>query len=250
MHRVGRIWLAVGAAASVAVALAIAPAGGSAASAAPPVRLFMATLKGRQTTTFTLSHTKNSLCDQSQSGSGHETVTFSSLRATRLQATRYGAKIVTFSTGRPGYDSIVLGVRIERDKHVVSGPLDPRCEGTGGSTTPAPAPDCGTRRDVTDVTVGWLPARRRTGITVSPGLVPSPVGPFRNCQIEGFAWPELLTSSTNRQAIVAAIPAADLFDPGFGKHIVLAHGRFASRIDGTSYTTTLDWAISLTALKH
>jgi hypothetical protein len=74
--------------------------------------------------------------------------------------------------------------------------------------------------------------------------------PFRTCGVIGIGFPELLTDNTSQRPIVARIPAADLFDPAFKKHIVLTSGRFVSRTSESGSTTSIRWTVSLTEHKN
>ncbi len=74
-----------------------------------------------------------------------------------------------------------------------------------------------------------------------------PIPPYRNCPVGGTSFPQLLETVNGRQ-IISPAQAADLFDPAFKKHVLLGNGRYhTSTTDGSS-TTTLHWAVTLTAV--
>ena len=121
---------------------------------------------------------------------------------------------------------------------------------TGGSASPPPKPDCGTKRTQFDVELGWVPSAPARGITIDTGLLVPPGQLFSNCPVIGTTFPALLTDTSAQRQIVARIPAADLFNRAFGKHIVLGTGRFVSKTTESGYTTQIHWSVSLTAHKH
>jgi hypothetical protein len=231
-------------------AVSASAATASAATANIPTRTFDVSLEGEQMTTFSSSHSKQSQCDQASHGSGYERVRFHSIGSRHaIEARRVGNGIVMFGTGRPSSDELDIRATVTRHSRVFTQSLDPRCDGTGGSTTPPPAPDCGTKRSIFSVALGWAPLGRNAGIRLDDSLfVPLPL--FRNCGVTGTTFPTLLAATTSGRQIVAHIPAADLFDPGFRKHIVLASGRFVSNTNAggfqSGYTTWIRWTVSLT----
>lgn len=93
----------------------------------------------------------------------------------------------------------------------------------------------------------WWDVRRRTGLTLDTGTLFVPIPPYRNCPVGGTSFLQLLETVNGRQ-IISPAQAADLFDPAFKKHVLLGNGRYhTSTTDGSS-TTTLHWAVTLTAV--
>ena len=231
-------------AAAATLATGAAPAGARGAVQIQ-TRTFDVSIKGVQTTTFSSSHSSFGECDPASHGAGSERITFYSYGANPIVAKRVRRDIVVFGTGKPGTDDIGVRGRIERKSNTYTAPLDPRCQGTGGDTTPPPAPDCGVRRSNFSIGIAWWPDARLGGIILNQSLfVPLPL--FRNCPVTGFAFPNVLTASTGGHEIVARIPARDLFDRGLRKHIVRARGQFVSSGSGGGYTTRIQWEITLT----
>jgi hypothetical protein len=220
--------------------------GASAAAASTPTRTFDVSVKGEQMTTFWEAHPKTGQCERAVNGKGSERVVFTPLRSEQIVARRYGKNFVLFGQGKLGDDEVGVRAKVTRKSVIVNGPLDPRCEGTGGNTTPPPPPDCGTKRTQFDVSLGWSPAAPSRGITLDTGSLIPPGELFHNCGVIGITFPTLLTDNTSQRPIVARIPAGDLFDPAFKKHIVIASGRFVSNTVGSGYTTWIRWTVSLT----
>jgi hypothetical protein len=227
-------------------ALAAAAVPASAAAAAQiPTRTFDVSIKGEQTTTFSSSHSSFGQCDPASHATGSERITFHSYGANTIVAKRVRRDIVVFGTGKPGTDDIDVHGRIERKSKTYTAPLDPRCLGTGGNTTPPPAPDCGVRHSNFSIGIAWWPDARTGGIILSQSLfVPLPL--FKNCPVTGIAFPNVLTAATGGHQIVARIPARDLFNPDLREHIVLARGQFVSSGSDGGYTSRIRWAITLT----
>jgi hypothetical protein len=229
-----------------AVAAAAIPA---TASAGTPTRTFKVEVEGVQKTTWKEHYVATQQCDQSADGSGFERVTFASPKPEKVVARRYGANFVFFDDGKLGSDELLTRAKITRKGKVVSSPLDPRCEGTGGSGQPTPKPDCGTRHRPFDLTIGWSPAGKSRGITIDTGLI-RPLGyTYKNCPVIGPSFPDLIAFNTNGSDIRAAIPAADLFNRKLRKHIVIGRGKRVSKSASSSWTTTIRWTVSLTAVK-
>src|SRR5947199_231962 len=82
---------------------------------------------------------------------------------------------------------------------------------------------------VFDVELGWVPSAPARGITIDTGVLVPPSQLFGKCPIVGVTFPALLTDTSAQRQIVARIPATDLFNRAFGKHIVLGSGRFVSK---------------------
>ena len=234
--------------AAVAALPALAPAAG--APAGTPTRTFDVSVEGVQTTTFWAAHPQHSHCDQAVRGTGSERVIFTSKRPEAIVARRYGQNFVSFGAGTLGDDEVAVRAKVTQHRAVVTQPLDPRCEGTGGTPTPPAKPDCGTKRTQFDVAVGWWPSAPARGITLDRGAVIPPGQIFSNCPVQGVTFPDLLTDTSSQRQIVARIPAGDLFNPALRKHIVIGSGRFVSKTAESGYTTQIRWTVSLTAHKH
>ena len=234
--------------AAVAALPSLAPAAG--APAGTPTRIFDVSVEGVQTTTFWAAHPQHSHCDQAVHGTGAERIVFRSKRPEPITARRYGQNVVVFGTALLGDDEVTVRAKVTRHRAVLTQPLDPRCEGTGGTAAPPAKPDCGTKRTQFEVAVGWWPSAPARGITLDRGALMPPRQPFTSCPIQGVTFPDLLTDTSSQRQIVARIPAGDLFNPAFSKHIVIGSGRFVSKTAESGYTTQIRWTVSLTALKH
>ena len=232
-------------AAALAMALAACvPA--SAGAAGVKTRTFKVEIEGRQTSKFDYAHIGPAYqCDQTGQGYGSEAFVFRTAKPAKLVAHLYGRNTVVFS-GKGSVPNIHTNVRVTRDSHRFADAIDPRCEGTGGNQQ-GPAPDCGTARTQLDVMPGWW-SRDPTGVTLQTGPVSTLDPVFRNCPVNGQVFPYLLTSTTSGAQIVSRIPAADLFDERFRKHILIGKGTFAQRDPEGGHTTTIRWSVSLTAI--
>jgi hypothetical protein len=108
------------------------------ARAGTPTRTFDVSVKGEQMTTFWEAHPKTGQCERTVHGSGSEHVVFTPLGSEQIVARRYGKNFVLFGRGKLGDDEVGVRARVTRKSVIVNGPLDPRCEGTGGNTTRRP----------------------------------------------------------------------------------------------------------------
>ena len=215
----------------------------AAAATGPQVRTFRVEVEGVQTTTWTESHRSASMCDPASTGSGKETLRFRSRGPATVIAYRYGRKSVIF--GSAGSE-LVVRATVTRHGHVAVTPSDPSCGGTSGGGTP-PAPDCGTHRSLFDLSLEWS-SPDPTGIILRDGTIVPLYALFQNCPVIGDAFPQIL-DAVRGKAIVARIPASDLFDPSLRKHIVVGHGRVRRPASDSSSTTSIRWTVSLTATR-
>ena len=222
----------------------------AATAAGTPTRTFDVSVEGVQATSFWTAHAQHGQCDQAVRGRGSERVVFASRRSGAMVARRYGKNFVLFGRGKLGDNEVSVGAKVTCQRAVVTQPLDPRCEGTGGTPAPPAPADCGTKHTQFDVELGWWPSAPSRGITLEMGVVIPPAQLFRNCPVTGVTFPSLLTDTSARRQIVARIPAGDLFSRAFGKHIVIGSGRFISKTTESGFTTQIRWTVSLTAHRH
>jgi hypothetical protein len=240
---INRLRIAVVAAGALAC---IAPA---AASAYPKVekRTFKVEIEGYQSNRWDFHHVAESNCDQTVQSSGHEYQSFATRKPVTLQVLRIGDSVV-FGTRKADANGINLRVRIDRGATHAASPLDPTCTaGNGGGAEPAPTQDCGVRYANREVRLEWWQVRRRAGLMLDTGTLFVPLPPYRNCPVGGMSFPELLETVNGRQ-IISPAQAADLFDPGFKKHVLLGNGRYHNSTTDGSSTTRIHWAVSLTAV--
>jgi hypothetical protein len=223
----------------------LAPA---AAGAYPRVekRTFKVTIEGYQNNRWDFHHVAESNCDQTVQSSGYERQSFATRKPVTLEVLRIGDAL-TFGTRRSDAGGINLRVRIDRGATHTASPLDPSCtDGNGGGAEPAPKQDCGVRYTHRDVLLEWWHVRRRAGLTLDTGTPIVPLTPYRNCPVGGSSFPQLLETVSGRQ-IISPAEAADLFDPAFKKHVLLGNGRDHNSTTDGSATTTIHWAVTLTA---
>lgn len=146
--------------AALAAATAVAAFTAAQASAATPkLAHFKVTVRGSQSTKWTLDHTEYDGCVQGQvrqTGSGQESLSFKSRKPATASAVKLGrtTTFAAFSGSTPG--ARVKG-SVTRSGHAESQQLSgngPGCGGGGGG--PAPTPDCGTRAFSGSVDMNWV----------------------------------------------------------------------------------------------
>jgi hypothetical protein len=239
MTSILRIALVAGALATLAPTTAMA--------ADPPhihaTRTFAVTVDGVQTTRSGFTHTSSGRCDPGATSKGYERIVFHSTKAKIIQATNFDP-LVLFGHGKPGDHILSTTARVTRHSTYTHDPLDPTCQGTGGGGH-APPPDCGTQRVHLPLDMDWYNPK---GLVLRTPDLFVPSTPFFNCPVDGLVFPYILSTSNHSRTIIARIPAADLFNRAWKKHILLGSGRFASWSDGGGYTTSIHWALTLRAV--
>src|SRR5947209_6931619 len=209
----------------------------------PETRAFEVTVTGIQTDAYSYSHHKVFVCDVDGHGSGTEVVRFASAKPELIDANRLGPNLIVFGNGHPADDEVLLHAKITRHRSEWHGAADPTCNGSGGGATSQP-PDCGTKHAAFDLMIGWLPSRRRAGLTLGTGFFP-PLPAYHNCPINGIAYPSILTSG-KRSQIVAALPPGELFSPSKISRRVTGAGRYVLRDSSSWQETTIKWTVKLT----
>jgi hypothetical protein len=230
--------------AAVATVAAAAPA--TATAAAPsmfPKRTFAVSVEGVQTTNSSYTHPSSGRCDPAATSRGYEQVVFHSSRPKVIDATDF-APLVLFGHGRPGDHTLNTAARVTRRSSYTHGTVDPTCLGTGGGGT-APSPDCGSRRVNLRVDFDWYNPK---GIVLRTPDLGIPRSPFNNCPVSGVLFPQVLDAATGGRTIIARIPASDLFNHAWRKHILIGRGRFVSHAGDGGYTTSIRWTVTLTAV--
>lgn len=222
---------------------ALASASATAASSAYPTRTFAVTVEGVQTTRSSYTHPSSGPCDPAATTSASERVVFHSARPKIIEATDF-APLVLFGHGRPGDHILSTTATVSRRSTYTHGPADPSCQDAGGGAT-APTSDCGTNRVHLPVDMDWFNPK---GIVLRSPDLDLPKSPFFTCPVDGLVFPNLLDSANHGRHIIARIPAADLFDRRFKRHILLGGGKFSTWSDGGGYTTSIRWTLTLTAI--
>jgi hypothetical protein len=207
---------------------------------------FHATVKGVQTTTWTVNHPSTARCNPASHGSGSERVTFASSRVARVKAVQiFGAPPAW--AGSQGPPLLPTRGWVTRQGTLETAPSPPECavgDGGGGGTTPAR--DCGRKRIKSlNLELGRDPANR-TRISLRSDPVKAPR--FENCPSLGEGWPVILAIARGK-AVGQTLPDRDLFDRRQGKMILLAHGTSTGGTDGVHYTTKVRWELTLKRLR-
>jgi hypothetical protein len=227
---------------------------GATASATTPVPLhvkqarFKATIEGVQTTTWTANHPSTARCDQAMHGSGSERVTFASTRPVTVKAFQMAGMNGPSMLGNHGLAVLFTHGWVKRSGTLDRAPVVPECavgDGGGPSSEP-PASDCGRKR-IPALLLDLLydPAKpNRIFLQSEPVQAPR----FDNCPSLGDGWP-VIVSRSGDHTIGQTLPARDLFDSRQGKMIVLGKGKVAGGSDGVTYTTRVNWTLTLTRLK-
>jgi len=229
---------------TVAAALAaLAPAAAAASPPSYPKRTFAVTVEGVQTTKSGYTHTSSGPCDPAGTASASERVVFRSTKPKIVDATDF-APLVLFGHGRPGDHTFSATATVTRRSSYTHGPVDPTCEDAGGGAT-AHTPDCGTSRVRLPIEMDWYNPK---GIVLRSPDLDLPRSPFFTCPVDGLVFPYLLDSANHGRHIIARIPASDLFDKRWKKHILLGGGTFSTWSDGGGYTTSIRWTVTLTAV--
>jgi hypothetical protein len=225
------------------IALAAAAVAAPVASAAKTPQMtkytYKVEVKGAQTMTWSLNHEGAGGCDPSQTGSGKETIRFSS-KPTILR-TYDGLSQPFFFMGKGKVAALKLRGTVKRQ-----GALDTEkgnCpNGGGGTSIPR---DCGTRK-IARVSVAPQYEPKKDRMILSQGDA-SDAPDFRNCPAGGSTWPYLLREDDKGRSIGQDLPQADLF--GQGKNIIIATG--TNTYDGgeLKYTNKIRWELSFTRIK-
>jgi hypothetical protein len=236
MSSILRITLLAGALATLAPA--------SAGAATPPhdhrTRTFAVSIEGVQTTRSGFTHTSSGRCDPGATSKGFERIVFHSTQPKIIRAFDFGP-VVLFGMGKPNDHVLSTRAAVTRRSTYTHDPVDPTCLGTGGGGH-APSPDCGTRRVHLPLDMDW---DAPTGIVIRSPDLALPNSPFFSCPVDGQVFPYVLPTSNHGRTIIAPIPASDLFNRAWKKHILLARGKFATWGEEGGYTTTIHWTLTL-----
>ncbi len=224
------------------LALAAVPAG----AVAPRYKIthFKVEVKGIQRTTQTFHHQPEDPCDISDNSTITEKVVFQST-----------PRLMTFYDAPGEVNPIVLPdkagkwpTRATVTRHftprVVAPAPSPACGENDGESAPT-VYDCGTKK-VSDWHVELkYDARRKGGLHLFGGEADEP---FANCLAPAgdLGFPFLILEDTNEKPILAELPADEVFDPGIGKLIALAHGTQRVTEPDISAKVSIEWDVSLT----
>jgi hypothetical protein len=225
------------------------------ASAAPATQLpgrhreatFKVSVDGVQKTTWSVDHESVGLCDFAETGSGSETVRFSSRTVTIKAFQLLGRGPIYLS--RAGGEAVLPGRgRVRRGGTVQKGPVDPSCAvGDGGDGSGPPPSDCGTKRITSLPLVLRYDGSKRITLA-NDGAKTSP--DYENCPLMGEGWTSIL-SRLDHGTAGEDLPASDLFDRRQGKILVLGRGTLSRRgLGDMTSTTEIRWTLTLTRLRR
>jgi hypothetical protein len=218
------------------------------AAAAPPkykITHFKVEVKGVQKTTQTFHHKPENECDISDTSAITEKVVFKST-----------PKLMTFYDAPGQLNPIVLldqagkwptaaTVTRHYTPHVVAPPASPQCGEADGGESVAPQYDCGTKKVPNwEVELKYDEGRK----DLLHVLGRDHADPFTNClaPVGDLSFPFLILEDTNEKPIRAELPAAEVFDPGIGKLIVLGNGVQKVEEPDISAKVSIEWDVSLT----
>jgi hypothetical protein len=226
------------------LALAAAPAG----AVAPKYKIthFKVEVKGIQKTTQTFHHKPENPCDISDNSSITEKVVFKST-----------PKLMTFYDAPGEVNPIVLFDKAGRwpttatvTRHwtprIVTPPPSPACgENDGAGEEVVPLPDCGTKKVSNWQVELKYDEKVRGGLHV---FGTEGDDPFTDCLAPAadISFPYLLLDETSGKPILANLPVDEVFDPGLGKLIGLAHGTQRIEEPDVSAKASIEWDVSLT----
>ena len=227
------------AAASAALALP------TAAQAAPKFQqaTFVVSAKLSQTTTWQgrpMATTADCVPLTRYEGEGSETVS-ATLKRWKLVAYRAGRQLGL--TPARGSDPMgpTVNARVKRTASERVIELAGSCAGNPGAVHERGPYDCGDRNRPQTVTFTWHRGRFSVGLAPSI-LVPLTKTRYDSCPLR--ANPAVAQNGFTQ--IWQALPAADLFDPGLRKHIVLARKTFPLKEAGFTGRTVVRWEVTLT----
>lgn len=196
---------------------------------------WLVSARGIQKTTWSIAHTPDGTfeCDGAQTGSGTETIRFTSKP---VKATSFVGGSLKGLIGQVTLDA--KGTVARQGTLTTGAPANPEnCpDGVGGGD---PAPDCGSKRFThLFLTPSWDPKGRRVQLEqddVVP-LTPS----FEHCPVTGVAWPSILDAGVR-------FPFRELSESG--KHIVIGRAKKAGHDADSDWTTTIRWELALKRVK-
>jgi hypothetical protein len=208
---------------------------------------FKATVEGVQTTTWTANHPSTARCDEAMHGSGTERVTFASTRPVTVKGFQMAGMKGPSMLGNHGVAVLFTHGTVKRTGTLDRAPVVPECAvGDGGGSSTPPASDCGLKRiPALLLDLQYDPANPKRIFLFSES-VDTPR--FDNCPSLGNGWPVILSRDGNK-TIGQTLPAHDLFDTRQGKMILLGKGKVSGGSDGVTYTTRVNWTLTLRRLK-
>jgi hypothetical protein len=218
------------------------------AAATPPkykITHFKVEVKGIQKTTQTFHHSPENPCDISDNSAITEKVVFKS-----------APRMMTFYDAPGELNPIVLPDKAGKwpaaatvTRHytpsIVTPPPSPECGEADGGESVAPQYDCGTKKASAWELELKYDERKKGALHVFGG---DGEDPFSNCLAPAgdLSFPFLILEDTNEKPITAEVPQDELFDPGIGKLILLAHGTQKVEEPDISAKVSIEWDVSLT----
>jgi hypothetical protein len=203
---------------------------------------FRIAVDGVQTTAWKTDHPiGTAACDVGYKGEGTEVVRFASKPLT-VTATSYGVGEPRFQAGKKfGAVLEMPGKVTRRSDFKLWG--NPCTDGDGrGGKAPVP-PDCGQRKVTVDGEVKFVGGRLLVDRPASDFL---PLPPYRNCHVEGTAFPELLWRG-GKNAVGKPLSARKLFAGRKARAITV--GRRDVYQDAEDWhETTLKYTVTLTRI--
>jgi hypothetical protein len=202
---------------------------------------FRIEVSGVQTTAWKVDQpTSNGTCEVGYKGNGTEVVRFASKKPLVATATSYSASDPSFRVGKQFNAILSMPGKVTRHSDFSMWGTD--CtDGDGkGGKTPDP-PDCGQKKTTVDGEVKFENGRLMVDDPPSDLFVPLPL--FRNCHVEGTAFPDLLWR-TGGNAIGKPLSGRKLFSR---KSRTITVGRRDVYQDAHAWhETTLKYTVSLT----
>jgi hypothetical protein len=217
------------------VLLAALPAAAQAAQQLKTER-FEVSVKGVQTTAWSLDDPGMGQCNPGAEGQGTEVVRFNTAKPTTIVATRFSPKLVTFGTGE-----VQAQAKVTRRGKVVSDPFDPRCGGKGGGGQSTP--DCGTKRAKIWLSLSYEGFGKPSGVKLRNHPFPMP-GLYGDCPVIGTYFPALLDQTSNGKGIASDWPVKEMMDGKAGKTIVIGRGRKVTEDATSKSETTIRWEVT------
>jgi hypothetical protein len=235
MKRLALLALLVGAA---------VPAQAGAAAPKPPgykVAYFKVTVDGVQRNSWSTKQTTPGRCGATVTGSGTETVRFTSSPVRLKVMTIKGLSQPVFTKvggGRVPLPVLPIRGKLQRSGALTSTPVPRDCQGTGGGSIPR---DCGTRSVRGKVRFDYV-APDWTSVVSDGG---GNADPFRNCPRGITVWPLLLDRDAQNRHVASQLQDDELFDRSLRKLIVIGSGRRTEGPAGASSTTRIRWVVTL-----
>jgi hypothetical protein len=220
-------------------------AGPAAADRGYKITHFKVEVKGIQKTTQTFHHKPENECDISDTSAITEKVIFKST-----------PKMMTFYDTPGELNPIVLfdqagkwvtpaTITRHYTPRIVTPPPGPACGENDGGESVAPQYDCGTKKVSNWGVELKYDERKKDALHLFGGDADDP---FKNClaPLGDLSFPFLILEDTNEKPITAEVPRDELFDPGLGKIILLAHGTQKVEEPDVSAKVSIEWDVSLT----